>query len=251
MAGTPENLSLRASLEAKETEPTQQNYAPRAAEPEPVTPEQLTTKPEIPPAPPKPAGVFDELVRGLKTAGANRKAAEAANRARRAELAGNLARRDAFMLEAYGHLQDAERVAPTVRSYKDVDDLGSAIRYGLGLTGQAAPSVVQSIAMGALGRAGAPIARQAIPGFRRATKLTDKFDVIFLDPPYQGEADGTAPAVGALTAIGGSNLVREGGAVLVQHAARVDLPPSAPALGFVKRRNYGETALTLYRALRV
>ena len=75
-----------------------------------------------------------------------------------------------------------------------------------------------------------------------------QFDVIYLDPPYRGEVGGTAPAVGALTAIGGSALARANGAVMVQHAARVELPPSAVALAFVKRRTYGDTALTLYRA---
>ena len=75
-----------------------------------------------------------------------------------------------------------------------------------------------------------------------------QFDAVYLDPPYGGEVGGTAPAVGVLTAIGGAALVRGDGAVLVQHAARIDLPPSALALAFVKRRTYGDSALTLYRA---
>ena len=73
----------------------------------------------------------------------------------------------------------------------------------------------------------------------------ERFDVVFLDPPY--ETDAAGPALAALVAGG---LVAAEGVVIVQHLTK--RPPPAPA-GLVahRTRRFGETTLTFYRPRRL
>jgi len=66
-----------------------------------------------------------------------------------------------------------------------------------------------------------------------------RFDLIFADPPYSW-----VPDAGFLAGCGA--LLREGGALTVEHSSRVDLPGEAGALVRTDSRRYGESALTFY-----
>ncbi|MGH7266072.1 MAG: RsmD family RNA methyltransferase, partial [Candidatus Rokuibacteriota bacterium] len=71
------------------------------------------------------------------------------------------------------------------------------------------------------------------------------FDLVFLDPPYVGDA-----AARALVALAGSPLVPHGTRIVVQHAAR-RAPPVPPGLVPAREpRRFGETTLTFLRAER-
>jgi 16S rRNA (guanine(966)-N(2))-methyltransferase RsmD len=66
------------------------------------------------------------------------------------------------------------------------------------------------------------------------------FDIILMDPPY---ADTDAPAL--LTEL--PALLSENGVIVYEHGSRYN-PPERPAgLRLVERRNYGDSAVALYR----
>ncbi len=84
---------------------------------------------------------------------------------------------------------------------------------------------------------------KVIDFIRRSGSFGFGFDIIFADPPYASEeAAQLAPLVD------GSGLLREGGCLVIEHAARsaVDRAP-AGTLRHVKDYRYGDTMLTLYR----
>ena len=70
------------------------------------------------------------------------------------------------------------------------------------------------------------------------------YDIIFLDPPYQsGEIEKL------LSLIGEGKIVRAGGLVIAEHFFKTMLPASAGRLQFVKSYKYGDTVLSMYRAV--
>lgn len=74
-----------------------------------------------------------------------------------------------------------------------------------------------------------------------AAKAGKAFDVVFIDLPYA-----SAEAAGLLERIAAGGLLRAGGCVVVEHAART-LPPEPPRLHRKTRTyRYGDTALSLY-----
>lgn len=73
------------------------------------------------------------------------------------------------------------------------------------------------------------------------------FEIVYLDPPYRDEIDGRPIAIVLLNQIAATSLLADPGRVLVQHPGKLDMPESVHRLVSVKRRRYGDTALTLYR----
>ena len=81
-----------------------------------------------------------------------------------------------------------------------------------------------------------------------AERESERFDLVFADPPYA--FSGYAALVAAV-----APLLAEGGEVAVEHSARATLPVEVPAatpiegraLVRVDQRTYGESALSFYR----
>lgn len=118
--------------------------------------------------------MFEEFLRGHRSSMQSNRASELANLAREAELAGNVQRRDELLGKAQQHLQRAQEIGPSVRSYTEVDSVENAVRYALGLTGESALSVTASIAGGAAGRALTGASTRLVPGVARTLSKTPK-----------------------------------------------------------------------------
>lgn len=72
-------------------------------------------------------------------------------------------------------------------------------------------------------------------------QATDEtFDLAIADPPYAA-----AEADEALSAIASGGLVRTGGRIVFEHAART-AAPEPPGLALLSNRRYGDTALSFY-----
>ena len=75
--------------------------------------------------------------------------------------------------------------------------------------------------------------------------LCDKgktFDLVFMDPPYEQGFE-----VPTLTALEETNLVKDGGLVMVEHAFRNQPPPSIGSFVRFDLRKYGTMAISFYR----
>ena len=70
-----------------------------------------------------------------------------------------------------------------------------------------------------------------------------KFDIIFLDPPYYKEI-----AKNALIKIGACAILSERGFIAAEHAAKDILPDETGCIRLVKRKIYGDTAVSYYKA---
>lgn len=80
-----------------------------------------------------------------------------------------------------------------------------------------------------------------VQSFLRGMHGEKKYDIIFLDPPYED------PAIGeTLDAVACSSLVHEGTLVAVHHAPRVFLAESPGPLRQLERRRLGDSALSIY-----
>jgi 16S rRNA (guanine(966)-N(2))-methyltransferase RsmD len=69
-----------------------------------------------------------------------------------------------------------------------------------------------------------------------------RFDIVFLDPPYEADV---APT---LVQLGGGGLVGAGGVVIAQHLTKKAPAERIGALDAFRTRRFGETTLTFYRA---
>ena len=77
----------------------------------------------------------------------------------------------------------------------------------------------------------------------RATRPEGAFDLVFLDPPYAGDAG--ARWLGAL----GGGPWPEGGGLVVYERRKGGAAPEAPGLSIATERTYSETTVTFYRAV--
>jgi 16S rRNA (guanine966-N2)-methyltransferase len=69
--------------------------------------------------------------------------------------------------------------------------------------------------------------------------LHDRFDIIFMDPPYQLQS-------AEETLLSASRLLADDGVLVYEHASRYN-PPERPAgLTMQERRIYGDSAIALY-----
>ena len=87
--------------------------------------------------------------------------------------------------------------------------------------------------------AGCSVLAQPLPG--GLSRLTGTFDLILADPPY-GSPDGPA----TLAALG--QLLATDAWVVVEHHHKDNYPDRLPGLSLERRRRFGETALSYYRA---
>lgn len=68
----------------------------------------------------------------------------------------------------------------------------------------------------------------------------EKFNIIFLDPPYsKGILKEALPMA--------SGLLCDGGILLCEHDVKDEMPPSLEGLCLFKKKNYGRIALSFYR----
>jgi len=73
------------------------------------------------------------------------------------------------------------------------------------------------------------------------TFLTDKYDIIFVDPPYSD------PSINAMvTQLANSGLVSGESLVVVSHASRYPLQSRYDGLSLAKERQYGDTCISIY-----
>jgi 16S rRNA (guanine(966)-N(2))-methyltransferase RsmD len=83
----------------------------------------------------------------------------------------------------------------------------------------------------------APVARS----LRKLAKSGERFDLIFLDPPYDRELVGTT-----LKAIAQNCLLTAGGKVVAEHSARERVQPRYEHLVLNDQRRYGDTLLSFF-----
>lgn len=83
-----------------------------------------------------------------------------------------------------------------------------------------------------------PVAR----ALRKLAHAGEKFDLIFLDPPYERGLVKTT-----LEAIGQTELLNAGGRVVVEHSGREAVRPSYGALLLNDQRRYGDTLLSFFQ----
>ena len=82
---------------------------------------------------------------------------------------------------------------------------------------------------------GRALGRLAVEGLR--------FDVVFLDPPYDGDL-----AEETLAALGRGAVTAPGARVVAQHFTKRAPAPAYGALAAFRTRRFGETTLTFFRA---
>lgn len=70
----------------------------------------------------------------------------------------------------------------------------------------------------------------------------ERFDILFLDPPYHSEE-----LEKILPVIGNEGLLHEGGVVVVEHFFKREMPEEAGHLRRERSYRYGDTVLTLYK----
>lgn len=70
------------------------------------------------------------------------------------------------------------------------------------------------------------------------------FDLIYFDPPYQERL-----YLPILQQIGGTEILKVGGAIAAEHSRDLVLPQNFGCLSRVKVRTYGKTALTFYERI--
>jgi len=71
----------------------------------------------------------------------------------------------------------------------------------------------------------------------------ERFDIVFLDPPYESGA-----LEGAVAALGEGGVTAPGALVIAQHRTKQPPPPTAGTLAAFRTRRFGETTLTFFRA---
>jgi 16S rRNA (guanine(966)-N(2))-methyltransferase RsmD len=79
----------------------------------------------------------------------------------------------------------------------------------------------------------------------RMQKLAGQIDVVFLDPPYEAEAEylGTLGYLGSAT---GRAMLAPGAVVVAEHASRAKMPERFGGLELARVRKQGDASLSLY-----
>lgn len=74
------------------------------------------------------------------------------------------------------------------------------------------------------------------------TLLNDRYDIIFMDPPYSDSSTGNLVAQ-----LADSELVSSKSLVVVSHASRNPLSSSYEGLSLIKERQYGDSCISIYQ----
>ncbi|MEW6274333.1 MAG: 16S rRNA (guanine(966)-N(2))-methyltransferase RsmD [Bacillota bacterium] len=77
---------------------------------------------------------------------------------------------------------------------------------------------------------------------KRLDKKGERFDIIFLDPPYQQRLE-----LPVLERIGEHNLLKPGGRIIVESSKREVLPSRVNNLLLERQEKYGDTMLSFFR----
>jgi 16S rRNA (guanine966-N2)-methyltransferase len=99
---------------------------------------------------------------------------------------------------------------------------------------------VETLGLGALARVRRADVLRELPVLYRAG---ERFDIVFLDPPYQADLVETT-----LEALAGGGLLLAEGLVVAQHFTKRAPAATIGALAAFRARRFGETTLTFYRA---
>jgi 16S rRNA (guanine966-N2)-methyltransferase len=87
------------------------------------------------------------------------------------------------------------------------------------------------------------IAADAEQGVKRLAKRTERFDILFADPPYE---EGFLPEI--MKWLEGVNLLAENGIIVLQHSVREALEGSCvQAMAVTDQRRYGDTMLSFLK----
>jgi 16S rRNA (guanine(966)-N(2))-methyltransferase RsmD len=78
----------------------------------------------------------------------------------------------------------------------------------------------------------------------KAGKIREKFDIVFIDPPYSQIIEGLISSIYALKII--QNSLNSEAMVAVQHNFRLDMPLKVDSLTLTKQRKYGKSGLSIY-----
>lgn len=83
----------------------------------------------------------------------------------------------------------------------------------------------------------------AIKAIKRYGLTKERFNLIFLDPPYsKGLVEKT------LIALDGCDIIRPSGFVVAEHRKNDKAPESTGSLGLIRRSIYGDTAISFYKS---
>ena len=82
----------------------------------------------------------------------------------------------------------------------------------------------------------------AFVAIRQLERFKKKFDIVFLDPPYEAEL-----AKKVLITLEGCDILHPNCFVVVQHVKREKMPPEEGRLKLEIQRKYGATYLSIYR----
>jgi 16S rRNA (guanine966-N2)-methyltransferase len=83
------------------------------------------------------------------------------------------------------------------------------------------------------------IVREKVQDFLR--KSEERFDIIFLDPPYASEE-----IMAVLSLVDELGIVEQEGIIIAEHSSKKDLGEYAGGLTLKKKYKYGDTSLSLY-----
>lgn len=86
------------------------------------------------------------------------------------------------------------------------------------------------------------VALSAQEALKRLGKEKERFNIIFMDPPYYAEM-----AKKTLQTLGGYDILAPNGFVIVQHFKRDNLPVNMGDLTLFKESRYGDTILSFYK----
>ncbi|MGC8787075.1 MAG: 16S rRNA (guanine(966)-N(2))-methyltransferase RsmD [Anaerolineae bacterium] len=87
------------------------------------------------------------------------------------------------------------------------------------------------------------VAGRVLPTLPQLARGGQRFDLVFLDPPY-----GLGLAAATLKVLAAHNLVKTGGLVVVECHRTEELAPAYPPLHRCDCRTYGTTSISLYQS---
>jgi 16S rRNA (guanine966-N2)-methyltransferase len=74
--------------------------------------------------------------------------------------------------------------------------------------------------------------------------LKDKYDIIFMDPPYSD------PSINHMaTQLASSGIIDDESLVIISHASRSPLQDSYDSLSLIKEKQYGDTCISIYQKM--